>query len=596
MILSTLMRASGNNLLPYVVVLGLLFPVIVKAPPPPTFSVLEDPSDDDTLIAMFGSDISSFPGATANYSGGESFGVFSNGPQGMSEGIILTTGLASNAVSGFSPNTTMGRPGGYYCPDGYDETAYQLNLQLPSSGRVVFNYIFATIETPTTHTSTTISTTSSTLTTSTSSTSGTTESTSIPSTSNTETTTETQTSSSISTTESSAATNLPRIASFRFSGCLGSAQGYPSFTEVGKDAEMVPSLCLSIAVGHKYIGVINDTCYAADSLDETAFVGTGQCDIRCPGDDTLFCGGLIEAPGGEKVRRSSQHYGRDAPADVLLTLYTLEEDTTITQTRTIPGGSETETVITTLTADKDTTITEILTLPGGSEIENVFVTNMAEIWITATITYTTIDAAYPFSLIAAEFCTTYCPVCAVPHRTAVEMATITVPCHVCEQHGESTIVLTVPTAVLNHPVQTGAGNSYGAAGARPTKYISGSHVVHGTSNEGTGYEDSQGHVTEEDDQSPKGTNHKSTSPDHSETNNGASGDSGDSAPQGQLPSTGPNGGSSSFAELPKTVQLEHSTPTGTPVSVVQSRGSTFTAANMGPLIALGLVAAVMALS
>lgn len=35
------------------------------------------------------------------------------------------------------------------------------------------------------------------------------------------------------------------------------------------------------------------TCYKADLLDDTEFIMDASCDLPCPGDRTLFCGGIL---------------------------------------------------------------------------------------------------------------------------------------------------------------------------------------------------------------------------------------------------------------------------------------------------------------
>ncbi|KAJ3523119.1 hypothetical protein NM208_g12574 [Fusarium decemcellulare] len=136
-------------------------------------------------------------------------------------------------------------------------------------------------------------------------------------------------SSSTSTTATTSATasNLPRIGQYEFVGCLGSSEGYPTFDLVGSGPDLTTVDCISLGEGRAYIGIFNRSCYAADSLSFTALVGTGSCDIPCPGDPGLFCGGLVD-PNRPLAKRSElgQSFGsRAAPAGILLTLYGLAD-------------------------------------------------------------------------------------------------------------------------------------------------------------------------------------------------------------------------------------------------------------------------------
>ncbi|KAI9152028.1 hypothetical protein HJFPF1_09248 [Paramyrothecium foliicola] len=108
-----------------------------------------------------------------------------------------------------------------------------------------------------------------------------------------------------------APSNQPIIGRYESAGCLGSAAGFPSFTEIGQDAQMTPNRCIDMANGRNFIGVFNTGCYAADNVDDTLPAEPGVCNIPCPGNPSVFCGG----------RRATQK--RAAPADAFLTLYRL---------------------------------------------------------------------------------------------------------------------------------------------------------------------------------------------------------------------------------------------------------------------------------
>ncbi|KAF4989014.1 hypothetical protein FDECE_14837 [Fusarium decemcellulare] len=152
-------------------------------------------------------------------------------------------------------------------------------------------------------------------------------------------------SSSMSTeaTASASASNLPRIGQYEFVGCLGSSEGYPTFDLVGSGPDLTTVDCISLGEGRAYIGIFNRSCYAADSLSFTALVGTGSCDIPCPGDPGLFCGGLVD-PTRPLAKRSEfgQSFGsRAAPAGILLTLYGLADALPVSSSDSSAIGTET---------------------------------------------------------------------------------------------------------------------------------------------------------------------------------------------------------------------------------------------------------------
>ncbi|KAF4472904.1 hypothetical protein FAGAP_13486 [Fusarium agapanthi] len=98
-----------------------------------------------------------------------------------------------------------------------------------------------------------------------------------------------------STSSTPSASNIPTLGEYTFTGCLKSLEGYPSFKEVATDPEMTTRKCVELALGSEYIGVYQETCYKADVLDDTEFIVDGRCDLTCPGDRTLFCGGILRA-------------------------------------------------------------------------------------------------------------------------------------------------------------------------------------------------------------------------------------------------------------------------------------------------------------
>ncbi|KAF5979465.1 hypothetical protein FCOIX_5293 [Fusarium coicis] len=136
-----------------------------------------------------------------------------------------------------------------------------------------------------------------------------------------------------STSSAPSARNIPTLGEYAFTGCLKSLEGYPSFKEVATDSEMTTRKCVDLASGSEYIGVYQETCYKADVLDDTEFVADARCDLPCPGDHTLFCGGIIR--GGQRRAIAPNH---------LLTLYrkklTSSSDVSFTSSAATPSSSQ----------------------------------------------------------------------------------------------------------------------------------------------------------------------------------------------------------------------------------------------------------------
>ncbi|KAL9572011.1 hypothetical protein ACKAV7_003843 [Fusarium commune] len=164
-------------------------------------------------------------------------------------------------------------------------------------------------------------------------------------------------------------TNLPVIGTFRFFGCLGSPAGYPSFELIGEAPDMTTEECVRIGTGYAYIGIYLRSCYAADNLDSADTVATGRCDILCPGDPGLFCGGVVET--SFKSHRGLSH--REAPPGILLTLYV--------QIETISGSSTTSDVLNTVDVKTDNSL-----LPTGNPIIPISLSSSTRSFIGSTFT------------------------------------------------------------------------------------------------------------------------------------------------------------------------------------------------------------------
>ncbi|KAH7165049.1 hypothetical protein DER46DRAFT_662164 [Fusarium sp. MPI-SDFR-AT-0072] len=116
-----------------------------------------------------------------------------------------------------------------------------------------------------------------------------------------------------STSSTPPARNILAFGEYTFTGCLRSLEGYPSFTEVATDPEMTTRKCVDLAFGSEYVGVYKESCYKADLLSDTEFISDTRCDLPCPGDPTLICGGNFRG------RKKLLH--RAIAPDHLLTLY-----------------------------------------------------------------------------------------------------------------------------------------------------------------------------------------------------------------------------------------------------------------------------------
>lgn len=206
------------------------------------------------------------------------------------------------------------------------------------------------------------------------------------------------------------------------------------------------------------------SCYAADSLTGDVLVPNDRCDLLCPGDPTLFCGGNV----GETQRRRAISSSR------LLTLYEKQADVSIssglsTATNEITSSGP---AITSLSLNP-TVATETgislssepaIIIPTSTEdrlpltyptIGTVYLTKGFNYTRTAvantvtTVTYITVHPKNPGYLITTHVPVTlgYTP-CNCDHQVypPVDMTTIVTACHACGANGENSVTLTVPTA------------------------------------------------------------------------------------------------------------------------------------------------------
>ncbi|KAM0553346.1 hypothetical protein ACHAPJ_007359 [Fusarium lateritium] len=272
--------------------------------------------------------------------------------------------------------------------------------------------------------------------------------------------------------------NLPIIGQYTFAGCLGSAAGFPDFAEVSTDEEMSTERCVSLAAGNRYIGIYQGSCFAADSLIGSAFVSTGNCDLPCPGDGGLFCGGT--------VNRRRRH--RDISANILLTVYAADDVVSSLSddaSRSISSGISEVGTLTVEPGLISSSLEPVPSIPDTSEpvdfdpqttddrlpipfptapgpfptmrwTQGFNVTETKTATTVTTVVYTTVDLNDPTRLITTEIAIPigYAPCnCAEQLLPPIDMTTVEVPCHACGSHGEDNIVLTIPAAAC----ETGEG-------------------------------------------------------------------------------------------------------------------------------------------
>ncbi|KAH8197118.1 hypothetical protein TruAng_008723 [Truncatella angustata] len=237
------------------------------------------------------------------------------------------------------------------------------------------------------------------------------------------------------------------IGGYSLLGCFGSAGGYQNFQRYADLPDMDNDVCV-------------ESCKSAHSLGDAAATNNNRCNIPCPGCDLETCGGFVNgsAPGQistggfnstnpdntTSILPRQRVNSRDAPADVLLTVYGNLTDDIPPPPPGIEGDNGTGSR--TVTAGANVTLTTAV-----------------------TVSYTTICATNPAELVILEYCTTItienCPVTtattapapgvpstslgnamAVP-TTAVPMKTCVETCSACGPKGESTVTLTIPLAI-----------------------------------------------------------------------------------------------------------------------------------------------------
>ncbi|SCO50222.1 probable MUC1-Extracellular alpha-1,4-glucan glucosidase [Fusarium fujikuroi] len=296
------------------------------------------------------------------------------------------------------------------------------------------------------------------------------------------------TSSTTSSAPSASPRNIQVLDGYDFIACLRSDEGFPTFTEVATQANMTTEICVKLAAGSIYVGVYEETCYKADSLDGSEIVEDERCSLRCPGDPTVFCGGTT---GGADRRRA-------IPSNRLLTIYRQEvlsssSSSSAPSSRTSQASgtrafsstsastaqiSYTQSVYSssisspatsassTVSESGSVSSTPFPTQPGS--IRTIHVTKgvtYTEIVIAetvTTVTYVTINPSQPGVLITTCIPVTlqYTP-CNCDHQEypPVDMTTIISSCDACGFQGQDVVTMVVPVAAC----ETGSG-TYNPAG------------------------------------------------------------------------------------------------------------------------------------
>ncbi|KAH6869506.1 hypothetical protein B0T10DRAFT_450993, partial [Thelonectria olida] len=250
---------------------------------------------------------------------------------------------------------------------------------------------------------------------------------------------------------------------------------------------MTTEKCISLVGERRYVGIFRRSCYVADTLDAAALVPDAQCDIPCPGDATLFCGGLVLSAA--QRRNEASIHRRDAPSDIVLTLYSRVVDGTESPSdaASIPTsasfGGVSFSLSSTAAGTREATVVDVpsesipfsVAAPsdnislsvadGPSRISETAqgsdrtygltwtMTETEPVTTVAMVLYTTVDLANPSRLTVTKLhvTLTYFPCHSCPNHGVplVEMTTVTARCSACGQNGRSDVVLTVPNTACS---------------------------------------------------------------------------------------------------------------------------------------------------
>jgi len=116
------------------------------------------------------------------------------------------------------------------------------------------------------------------------------------------------------------------VGNFEYIGCLASTEGFTTFNLELTSAQMDIELCTSECetLNAAYSGVYEFDCYCATALDTSVQnLGSGTCNIPCPGNPLQSCGGNVPVA---KLRR------RDIPAGRAIDVFEAVPTTTASPT------------------------------------------------------------------------------------------------------------------------------------------------------------------------------------------------------------------------------------------------------------------------
>ncbi|RGP80687.1 neurofilament medium polypeptide [Fusarium longipes] len=162
---------------------------------------------------------------------------------------------------------------------------------------------------------------------------------------------------------STAAGGIGSPAGFNFLGCF-SGNGFPTFTLAYSNEKNDADECAAACAGSNFFGLNDESCYCGSELDleSSTAVSTDECDIVCPGDDSVNCGGLNS---GSRIMRR-----QNVDINVLLSIYAAigvnpGETDTVTNTdfitQTLSASTTTATVTFTESGEVATkTVTTVL--------------------------------------------------------------------------------------------------------------------------------------------------------------------------------------------------------------------------------------------
>ncbi|KAK1967352.1 WSC-domain-containing protein [Colletotrichum sublineola] len=236
------------------------------------------------------------------------------------------------------------------------------------------------------------------------------------------------------------------VGEYAYLGCYGSTTGFQTFLLRASQSDLTVEKCVDLCRPGKYAAVRGSQCFCAEALDPDtrAEADRGRCNIPCPGNSVQFCGGTTDVSPAPS--RLMYLHRRAAPVNYLLTVYGRASDDVPPPAPPLgdpePHPPSTSTLVT-------------------------------------TITYTTVYATEPASLVPAEYPTTilvfmckkYCGD-RDPTAVHVPLMTTVASCDACGANGTSQVTLTVPLQIAAAPLTTPA-TGYWPMGGQTTLVLPG---------------------------------------------------------------------------------------------------------------------------